>query len=227
MSRNVASAGPTIVTVTRVNFVYSMDDVAELLRQHDACTNRKVGRPLPRLEVLKRAAVILAVTAWESFIEDSIRNRATSNIESASHPSDVRSLFNSVAQGWLEGKPKPTDLANWAGTGWKGLLKNKLEKDLLAWNSPNSENVRALSKRYLGQDRTTHWHWERTTTTLAVRRLDALIRLRGQVVHHGREAFNRTASIQRKQVVEASSLLNHLVECTEHALGIGPRDIDA
>jgi hypothetical protein len=176
--------------------------------------------------VLKRAAVILAVTAWESFIEDSVRNYATSAIEKASRPSDVQSLFNSVAQSWLEGKPKPTELADWSGAGWKVFLGNKLEKDLGAWNSPNSENVRALSKRYLGEDLTTHWHWERTTTTLATRRLDALIRLRGEVVHHGREVFNRTAGIQRKHVVEASSLLNHLVECTERALGHGPIDID-
>lgn len=61
---------------------------------------------------------------------------------------------------------------------------------------------------------------------LAARRLDALIRLRGEVVHHGREAFNRAAVIRRKQVVEANSLLNHLVECTERALGLGPTDID-
>jgi hypothetical protein len=176
--------------------------------------------------VLKRAAVILAVTAWESYIEGSVRNHATAAIEKASRPSDVQSLFNSVAQGWLEGKPKPTELADWSGTGWKGILRKKLEKDLAAWNSPNSENVRALSKRYLGEDLTAHWHWERTTTALAARRLDTLIRLRGKVVHHGREAFSRTAAIQRKHVVEASSLLNHLVDCTERALGHGPIDID-
>src|ERR1035437_7878651 len=153
MSRKAVSAGVSIETVTRVNFVCSMDDVAELLRQHDACTDRKPGRPLPRLEVLKRAAVILAVTAWESFVEDTVRNYASSAIEKASRPSDVHSLFNSVAQRWLEGKPKPPELADWTGNGWKGFLKNKLEKDLLALNSPNSENVRTLSKRYRSEER--------------------------------------------------------------------------
>ena len=42
--------------------------------------------------------------------------------------------------------PKPPELAQWTGNGWKAFLRNKLEKDVLTLNSPNSENVRTLSK---------------------------------------------------------------------------------
>lgn len=90
-------------------------------------------------------------------------------------------------------------------------------------NSPNSENVRTLSKQYLGEDLTNRWRWERTTPLLAAKRLDSLIRLRGYLAHRGREAFKRAAVIQRKQVIEAISLLTHLVDCTERALGTAPR----
>ena len=125
-------------------------------------------------------------------------------------PSDVESLFNSVAHQWLEKAPKPPELADWTGDGWKALFRKRLDNDILALNTPNSQNVRTLSKRYLGADLTTHWRWVGTTPTRATGCLDALIRLRGEVTHRGREAFERRAVISRKQVVQAISLLKHL-----------------
>jgi hypothetical protein len=162
------------------------------------------------------------VTAWESFIEDTIRGCAISAILRANHPSEVQSLFNSVAQRWLDEKPKPAELVDWTGDEWKALLRNKLEKDILRLNTLNSENVRDLSRRYLGEDPTTRWRWEGTTPTRAAGRFDALIRLRGELAHRGREVFQRNAVVQRRQVVEAISLLEHLAECTQRALGTAP-----
>src|ERR1700722_1891693 len=142
----------SIVTITHLNFELAIEDAAELLRQYDASIGGTSRRPSHSPEVLKRAAVILSVTAWESFIEDSLRDCATSAVEKADSPSDVQSLFNSVAHHWLERAPKPPELADWSGNGWKTLLRKKLENDILTLNTPNSQNVRALSKRYLKED---------------------------------------------------------------------------
>ena len=97
-------------------------------------------------------------------------------------------------------------------------------KDILTLNTPNSKNVRDLSKRYLDEDITTGRRWEGTTPTRAAGRLDALLRLRCEVAHQGREAYKPAAVIRPRQVVEAISLLEHLAECTERALGTAPRD---
>src|SRR6476646_2840380 len=40
---------------------------------HDRETGRRSGRPKPELEALKRAALILTVTAWASFVEDTAK----------------------------------------------------------------------------------------------------------------------------------------------------------
>src|ERR1035441_10622933 len=165
-----------IITFAHGNFESAMGDVKELLRHHDTETNRRPGRPSSRLEVLKRAAIIMSITAWESFIEDTIRACATSRLEDARCPADVGKWFNSVARRWLERKPKPPDLGTWAGAGWKTMLRDQLEDDLRSLNTPDSKNVANLSVRYLGVDITTKWHWGRTTSTVAAKQLDGLIR---------------------------------------------------
>jgi len=223
MSRTPDDPRCSLVTITHANFEFAIADVREILRQYDSRTDHRSGRASRQSEVLKRAAVILSVTAWESFIEDSLRDRASAAINTAARPMDLQSLFNSVAHDWLERTPKPPGLADWTGDGWKTLLRNKLESDILTLNTPNSQHVRVLSKRYLGEDITTRWRWEGTTPAQAARRLDSLMRLRGDVAHHGREAFKRAAAITRKQAVQAISLVERLVESTERALGTAPR----
>jgi hypothetical protein len=211
-----------IVSVARANFDFAIDDVNRLLRLHDAETKRERGRPSRQVEVFKRAGVILSVTAWESFFEDTIRGCAERHIAAAASPTDAQKLFNSVAQAWLQGSPKPPELAKWTADGWKDLLRRKLDADLQALNTPNTENLKALSKRYLKTDITAHWFWKRTSAVGAATRLDKLIRLRGELAHRGPELF-RGASVHRKQVVDAVVLLKKLVECTERAVGTAPR----
>jgi hypothetical protein len=162
------------------------------------------------------------VTAWESFFEDTIRGCAERRIATAASPADVQRLFNSVAQGWLQEAPKPPELAKWTADGWKHLLRRKLGADLQALNTPNTENLKSLSMRYLEVDITAHWSWKRTSAMSAATSLDKLIRLRGELAHRGPELF-KGASVHRKQVVDAVLLLKRLVECTERAVGAVPR----
>lgn len=210
-----------IVSLARANFGFAMDDVSRLLRLHDAETRRERGRPSRQIEVFKRAGVILSVTAWESFFEDTIRGLAERYIETAHSPSEVQTLFNSVAQAWLQESPKPPELAKWTADGWKAFLRRKLDADLQALNTPNTANLKTLSKRYVRMDITAHWSWQRTSAAAAATRLDKLIRLRGELAHRGPDLF-AGASVHRKQVVDAVFLLNKLVHCTERALGTAP-----
>src|ERR1044072_8210427 len=61
-----------VLSGPRANFRAALGDVARLLALHDAETKRQPGRPSPDVEVFKRAGVILSVTAWETFVEDTI-----------------------------------------------------------------------------------------------------------------------------------------------------------
>lgn len=199
------------------NFSFAMDDVKRLLSLHDSETKRRRGRPSRQSAVFKRAAVILQITAWESFIEDAIRGSAMVALEYAASPADVQTWFNSAAHGWLGASPKAPTLVQWAGDGWKALLKQKLEADLQNLNTPGSVNVRALSRRYLATDLPSQWIWSRTTPSVVAKRLDELIRLRGRLVHRGPEFFKADALL-RQHAVDGMLLLEKLVDCTRRLL---------
>jgi len=208
----------------QADFDFAMEDVNRLLKLHSEATQRSRGQPSRDLEVFKRAALILGITAWESFVEDTIRIGATYALEAAESPADVRTWFNSVADYWLGECPKPPMLREWTGDGWKTLLKERMELDLRLLNTPNSEKVSNLSRRYLGIDLSKSWFWARTTSEVASKRLDDLIRLRGELVHNSPKRFTggerpKQRPVVLKQVVDGVTLLKKLATCTRRAIG--------
>ena len=208
------------ITTKRLNFNFALGDVKILLRFHDAETGRGKGRPARELEVFKRAGLILAVTAWETFIEDTIADGFKAKLSAASSPSAVESTFRSVAQAWLArgDKIKPEELSNWALDGWRAMLMEKFILEIESLNTPNSRNIRELSKKYLGSDITKNWRWQSVSARVACERLDTLIRLRGRLVHRGREFFEGKAGVRRYHVVNGIALLERLADLTEAAL---------
>ena len=89
-------------------------------------------------------------------------------------------------------------------------------------NTPKSENVRKLFKRYLGSDITRHWKWSGKTAKAACDELDEVIELRGELVHRGRESFDRKSKVKLIQVRNARNLIWRLVQSTEKGLGTAP-----
>src|SRR5947209_3115977 len=97
-----------------LNFKISILDAAMIRAVYDDQTKKGTGVTPQYLEVLKRAGIIVSITAWETYIEDSITAQFEDRIKKASHPSEIQSAFNLVAQEWLGPTPKPPDLAKWA-----------------------------------------------------------------------------------------------------------------
>lgn len=224
VAKNIVSI-EKIVSGERIHFDIAMADVKILLNIHDEQTEKLKGRPDPNLEVFKRAAVVLAITAWETFVEDTIRSSAKKIIEAAKNPQDVLSAFNHCAASWLDlGSKKPAELMRWCGDEWKKIIIDKLEEDLAALNTPNTKNISQLTKRYLGKDITEDWYWKACSVKKSAERLDNMIKLRGGLVHRGRN-INENAAVVRKDVVEAIDFLPRLVECTEKSLGREPREV--
>jgi len=216
-------------STARWDFTAARDDAITLLSIHDQATGRKSGRPKPKLEALKRSALILAVTAWESFIEDTVVEQLDLLLTRASDPAAVSSIFNGVADEWLDSKrsgPKrPPDLIQWTGDKWKDAIRQSLKTALDSFHTPNSENTAKLFKRYLGVDVVKNWTWQAVSPDKAQKQLDALIKLRGRIVHRGRtmlQSSTQQQNVDRRTVVKALNLIYNLVDATERALGVGP-----
>jgi hypothetical protein len=54
----------------KTQFEESIKDAEELLTHFDATKPTNGGLPPPNAEVLKRAGLMLAMTAWETYVED-------------------------------------------------------------------------------------------------------------------------------------------------------------
>lgn len=168
--------------------------------------------------------MILAVTAWErSFLEDTVTSEFNVRLDRAETPRDVLTAFNTVAEVWLSHKRRPPELLAWAGGEWKIVLRDQGAREIAALNSPNSANVTRLTRRLLGQDVTTSWHWTRVPVNVAKKRLDAFIALRGKLVHRTKLFHDLRAAVKRRDLADAISLLKRLMERTEEALGRQPK----
>lgn len=213
-------------TIARFNFEYALQDVALLLKHHDSLHGGAPGRPRRELEVFKRSAVILTVTAWESYIEHTFRTEFGKHLEAATSPAELESAFSAAADQWLQSKDarRPRELSRWTGEGWKSVVRSRFEDEVASLNTPDSKRVQKLSTRYLGVDVVKSWVWQRTSSGSAAERLDKLIALRGKLVHRGRELFNLQESVRRSDVVSGSRLVRKLVECTDKSLGIAPTE---
>src|SRR6202043_2002826 len=103
-----------------------------LLEIHDQATGGKAGRPKPELEVLKRSALILAVTAWESFVEDTATEQLDELLKRTTDPAAISSIFNRIADEWLSrnGARRAPDLINWTADKWKNCVRQSLKRYL-------------------------------------------------------------------------------------------------
>ena len=225
-------------TSARTDFRAARAHAITLIGVHDDLTGAKAGRPQPRLEALKRSALILGVTAWESFVEDTVVEQLEARLEKAKSPADVSYAFNSVAHEWLDPSRSPKrhgpELARWTGDGWITLIRDSLSKALDTFHTPNSENTDSLFKRFLGISISKHWTWRASDYPGSCRELNELISLRGRVVHRGKRFWPFSLSspqilyaqaepdVRRDVVVRALNLVYLLMDTTERALKVSP-----
>ena len=169
-------------------FAHSILDAENLLRHFNALNTKP---PPPELEVLKRAGLIMAMTAWETYVEDRLTEATTERL------SRVRD--RSVA----------------------GLVEAKLNEEISRLHNPTSERTTQLFRDYAGVDVSASWSWNGFEPTVVRDRLNGYIRLRGDVVHRSRpmQAGMPTAHpVKKVDLEKAIAFLKNLVEATERAL---------
>ena len=133
-------------------FNHSIQDATELLDHFDALNTNPP--PPPNAEVLKRASLVMALAALETYIEDRI-------IEAAS----------AVAGGSANGGR----LAN--------FYLSSLENDLKYFHTPSTDRVRTIFEKYLAIDVTEGWKWNHFDQVRAKAELNRIAKKRGDIAH--------------------------------------------
>jgi hypothetical protein len=168
-------------------FADSIKDAEELLQHFDSINSKP---PPPNAEVLKRAGIIMALTAWETYVED----RAAEALAERVHG--------------LNGSP------------FADLVNKKFREDLKKLNNPNSTKTCNLFSDYLGLDVSAHWAWSNMDVRAVKQRLDELLAKRGTAVHRSRPTLvegNNGHLVKREELEKGIRFLRTLVEKTELA----------
>lgn len=174
----------------RVAFECSIKDADELLNHFDRANQSPSAETA---EVLKRASLIMALTAWETYVEDRIQEELDRNLK--------------VVSGSYLGK----------------FVSKRLEEELKRFHNPNSEKTRRIFMDYADTDVTAHWSWQHFDPTKAKKTLDELISKRGDAVHRAKPPQQGAPSahlIKRDELEKAIKFLKSLVEVTDRALAI-------
>jgi hypothetical protein len=128
-------------------------DAVELRGAHARLKTGRRGRQYG-LAALNRAAVVIAVSAWEAYIEELVRESINA-LRPAAGPLGAWSVHNASVRGQLD-----------------------------RFNNPNLENVRRLLSDSIGMtDVHQFWVWRNCTAPQAAQRLAAAMKARHQIAH--------------------------------------------
>lgn len=173
----------------KTTFETSIKDSEELLAHFDA-----LPKPPPHnADILKRAGLVMALTAWETYVEDLVLEEVTSRLR--------------VVNGSYVGK----------------FVLKRLEEELKRFHNPTSEKVRKIFLDFLEMDITAHWEWSNYDCSKAKKTLDELISKRGDAVHRSRPLASGVAAaphlVKRDDLDKAIRFLKALVDATDSGLG--------
>jgi len=171
-----------------VSFEGSIKDAEDLLAHFDA-----MPKPPPaNAEVLKRAGLVMALTAWETYVEDRVREEVSRRLH--------------IVNGSYVGK----------------FVAARLEDELKRFDNPTSEKTKKLFHDYLEVDVVASWEWANYDSVKAKKTLDELIAKRGDAVHRSKPLSGGAPPaphlVKREELEKAIRFLKSLAESTDNAL---------
>lgn len=173
----------------KYTFEGSIKDAEGLLAHFDALPKP----PAENGEVLKRAGLVMALTAWETYVEDRVREEVESRLR--------------VVNGSYVGK----------------FVIGRLDEELRRFHNPTSEKTRKLFTDFLEVDVTAGWEWQHYDAAKARKTLDDLLVKRGDAVHRSKPSVTSSPPVphlvKREDLERAIRFLKGLVEATDKALG--------
>jgi hypothetical protein len=142
-------------------------------------------------EVLKRASLVMAVTAWETYVEDRLSEAVEVRLKALS------------------------------GSAVGKFVSDKLAEELKRLHNPNAEKTKRLFLDFLDVDVTLGWKWANSDPAFSKKALDNLLAKRGDAVHRAKPQNNGPSAphlVKRDDLEKAIRLLKNLVESTERPL---------
>jgi hypothetical protein len=168
-------------------FAKSILDAENLLKHFNDLNTKP---PPPELEVLKRAGLIMAMTAWETYVEDRIQEAAEKRL-CALADSSIAAFMNA-----------------------------KLAEEIRRLHNPTSEKTFQLFRDYAGVELAEKWQWNGMEPKAVRERLDKYLKLRGDVVHRSPDASSgppQAHPVKKEDLEKAINFLKQLVQVTEGA----------
>ncbi|WP_027858417.1 HEPN domain-containing protein [Marinobacterium jannaschii] len=177
------------MSVAYENFKISILDSERILEAYDLLNKERVGGREP--EELKRAALIMTLTAWETYVED----RVTEEVDSR-----LRALDGSqIAE----------------------YMRKNLEKDLKFFHNPNSQKTKHIFQDFVGVDVTQKWAWGDLECDDVRGRLNDWIKKRGDAVHRSITDKQSSHLVGRDEMRKCVNFFKQLVEVTDVSLDNG------
>jgi hypothetical protein len=139
-------------------------------------------------EVLKRAALIMTLTAWETYVEDRVTEEMS-----------IRLKF-------LKG----SHIGNY--------IQKKLDEDLRFFHNPNSQKTKHLFENFVDIDVTEHWSWLNYDQEKVRATLNSWISKRGDAVHRSVTDKQSNHLVKRDDMEKCIRFFKDLVEATDQAL---------
>lgn len=170
----------------REHFDNAIQDAERILQAYDHL-NQLEGRDREP-EELKRAALIMTLTAWETYVEDVIEERLTA---------DLRSL---------------------EGSNVSKFINSTLERELRYFHTPSSKKTKGMFERFLHIDITESWIWLDGDSEQVKSKIDYWIRKRGEAVHRSVNDKQATHLVSRPGMKKCLTFFKKLVETTDVAL---------
>jgi len=172
----------------KVSFEHGIRDAEELLAHFDAIN---ANPPPPNAEVLKRAGLVMALTAWETYVEDRVTEAMNKR------------------------------LAAVAGSYVGEFIQKKLQQELKQFHNPTSDKTKRLFLDYLGIDVTQGWNWANNDPEKAKKSLNEWISKRGDAVHRSKPINNGSPAahlIKRDELEKVIRFIKELVKATDSYL---------
>jgi hypothetical protein len=163
-----------------VHFRQNILDVDKLIESHRLLNNGNPGKK--GLGHITRSGIVILCATWELYIESLLNESLTLLLSRKNHPNELPTIAKkTLARLVKEDKHdlKPIELA---GDGWRNTFSVYAQRETDLLNSPKSEKIDTLYKRYLGiVNLSSSWVTPPTD-------LDTFVGKRGAIAHQGRQA---------------------------------------
>lgn len=172
-------------------FEHAIQDAQDLLNHFDSLNKHP---PPPEAEVLKRASLVMALAALETYVEDRI-------VEAADSVAGCDPAAGRLAK----------------------FYKDSLENDLKYFHTPNTERVRKLFQTYVGMDITEGWEWNHYDPTRAKAELNRIAKKRGDIAHRSwrpQPGQPTPHAVTREDLRKHIRFIRDLVAATDAYLGV-------